>query len=358
MRSIQLSLGLMVVVLILGYGCTQEINDDVKNIPLTLDIRRVDSSMYECSKALNLQSDIDIFTAYHKYLKDDRDFFYQLLGISQYRSSDIAFSSPSAIDSTLAKNLGPLLQDPNIFQLLDTIQHTFPERFPFEEEIVPALKRVKKFFPEAQFPAFRTHVNGYLPDLGYREVDQLISIPGYVSFGLHYFMGPDWPYYPVNIPQFLRKRFSPEYAGALLMSNVAEEFISPEGLDHSSTLLEVMVRAGIKQYFISQTLPNTADSILMMYTKDQMEWANSFEAHIYEELSTKFYESDIQIQRNYMSEKPYTTSLSLESAPRLGQFIGWKIVGAYMKRYPQKTLAELCEESDYTQIFREARYKP
>lgn len=358
MKSIHLRLGLIYLLLGWVIACNRDPNGDIKNIELSLDFERVDSLMYECSRSLSTQSEIDILEAYKTHLEPEKTFFYEYLGLNRYRSSPGLEGNDSQLDTLLANELEPFLHDPNVFQLLDTIQSTFPSGFPFKEEILPPLKRIKKYFPDSQFPAFRTHVNNYASGGDYSTVDQFVSIPGYISFGLHYFLGAEWPYYPANIPKYMRKRFSPEYAPVLLVRNVAEEFVIPLSIKRQPHLLERMIHSGIKQYFIHQMLPNTADSLLFLYSKEQMEWAELFEQEIYEELSAKFYNTDVLVQRDYLSEKPYTTSLSLESAPRLGEYAGYKIVAAYMRRNPKITLAELCEMDDFQTIFRESRYKP
>ncbi|MEL6135636.1 MAG: hypothetical protein AAFR59_19935, partial [Bacteroidota bacterium] len=102
----------------------------------------------------------------------------------------------------------------------------------------------------------------------------------------------------------------------------------------------------------------TPDSALLMYTTSQMEWADYFESDIYQEMIDKLFETKFAYQQTYLAEKPYTTTLVIESAPRIGVYAGWKIIQAYMDRHPEIKLPELVARTDYETMFKEARYRP
>ena len=143
-----------------------------------------------------------------------------------------------------------------------------------------------------------------------------------------------------------------------MVAEIAEGMVAPIDLTRQPTLLDKMIRAGIKQYFMQQLLPHTPDSLRLSYSARQMEWANLYEARIYKELIPHLYKIDFNLHRDFMAEKPYTTQLSLDSAPRVGEFAGWKMVAAYMRLHPEENLESLTERQDYETIFKESRYKP
>ena len=248
--------------------------------------------------------------------------------------------------------------------LLDTVRQVFPYDYPFAERITPPLKRLKKHIPDVQIPSFKTHLNGYIPQADMRMVDQIAFFPGrgeeagFFSFGLHYFLGPNLAFYPPQIPQFQRERFSEKYLEVLMAESIATGLLPELTPSQQPTLMDQMVRAGIKQYIMQELLPNTPDSLRLKYTESQMYFADFYEARIYKELMKDFFSTDFIAHRDYLTDKPYTTSLSQESAPRLGEYLGWKIVVNYMERNDEVTLAELIEMDDYEKIFRESRYKP
>lgn len=337
-------------------SCDRDPDADVADINLSLDFFRTDSLMLAASEALVKGGEKDYMKVYASFLLPEKDFFYQWIGIDEMLQGR-QISSAMA-DTLIAQNICPLLADPHIYHLLDTVRQVFPYDYAFSPKISPPLKRLIKYIPEVEIPAFRTHVNGYISEGDLRTADQMVFLGKYFSFGLHYFLGPDLKYYPVNIPKYQKKRFSSEYLDVMMVHEIAEGMVEPVDLSTQPTLLDQMIREGIKQYFIHQLLPHTPDSLLLFYSSEQMKWANYYEARIYKELSANMYSTDFLVQRDFLTDKPYTTTLSLESAPRLGEFLGWKIVDSYMTKNPQETLSDLIERKDYDAIFKGARYKP
>lgn len=350
-------LNLIWICLLMGMvSCDNDPDADIKDIQLAIEFVRTDSMMYEASKFLQNNSEADYHQVYQEYLASEREFFSLWIGLDEmYGAGSL---SVRQADSLLAENLGPLLADPNFNHLLDTIQQVFPRTTEIKNRISPPLKRLVKYIPAVEIPAFRTHANGYFPQADIRSVDQVLFLGKYFSFGLHYYLGPDLKYYPVNIPQYQRERFDKKYLDVMMVKEIAEGMVEPIDMNQQSTFLDQMIREGIKQYFVHQLLPHTPDSTLFFYSSSQMEWANYYEARIYKELMDDIYSTDFLSYRDYLTDKPYTTDLSLESAPRLGEYLGWKIVSSYMEKNPNETLEDLIAQKDYRSIFKQARYKP
>jgi hypothetical protein len=346
------------------FACGEEIPDsDVADVPLEIELIRTDSLMWECSRALQENDTLDPFQVYLTYLKPQRDFFYQLLGIDQMIARNPMLAgkklSDAETDSLLAYELVPKLAHPNMYQLLDTIRVAFPYDGSLKASLLPPLKRMSMHFSDLEFPRFRTHVTGYIREADWSMADQVVPMPGYFSLGLHYFLGSDYRYYPPNIAQYQRRRCAPEYLKTQVMHVVAEGMVASEAnKGQMPSLVSKMVRAGIKQYFLEKMMPYTSDSLRLLYSSAQMDWANYYEDRIYKELIPHLFSTDFVMHRDYLSDKPYTTQLSLESAPRIGEYCGWKIVRSYMERHPEVSLEALCERTDYETIFKESRYKP
>ena len=242
--------------------------------------------------------------------------------------------------------------------LLDTVRQEFPYDYPIGERLTKPMKRLKRAFPEITLPAFRTHVSGYVPAQEMRQVDQIVPVPGYFSFGLHYLMGPDFPYYSPTLPGYIKRRFDPMYLEVMAFREIAEGMVAPLPRTHETTLLDDMIREGIKQYFVEQMLPHTPDSMRLLYTAEQMYWANYYEGRIYKTAIDRLFESNFELKQDYLSDKPYTTDLSMESAPRLGEYLGWRVVHSFVERNPDLSLADLCDRQDYETIFHQSKYRP
>ena len=47
-----------------------------------------------------------------------------------------------------------------------------------------------------------------------------------------------------------------------------------------------------------------------------------------------------------------------EAPGRTGDYIGWQIIRAYMKRYPETSLNDLIKMNDSQMILEKSKYKP
>lgn len=350
-RYAVMTVGLCGVLLILG-SCS----DPTDDVLLDITILRQDSLMREAALMLHASETPDYRGAFEQHLASQRMFFAEMMGLDRIAMQS-GWTQVQA-DSFLVIELGRVLADSAMLALLDTVRAVFPYDEPLAQRLTPSFKRLIYHFPDLELPQLCTHVSGYIPAQEMRQVDQILPTPRYFSFGLHYFMGPDFPYYSPTLPAYVKARFDPAYLELMAMLEIAEGIVAPVPPGRETFFVDEVVRAGIKQYFLQQMLPNTPDSVLLQYSAKQMAWANLYEERIYKELMDHLFTSDFEVKRDYLSDKPYTTTLSRESAPRLGEYLGWNIVSAYMDRNEETSLAALCEMTDYQKIFREAKYRP
>jgi len=360
-QSLVFSISFFLSLLVFQACGTTDPDSDIADIQLNLDFERVDINLANAAQGIQAgQSYMDV---YQQELRSERDFLFYYAGLDLInedlkRRGESPIPGPM-VDSVIAFKLGPLLADSAFSWLLDTMQAVFPHH---GEEIYtklyPLFKRYHKHFPDVNIPAIRTHVNGYDPSGSPQTVDQLLITEDYFSIGLHYFMGENFNYYSPNLPQYIRRRFDPAYMEVVVANQLAEGTVIPINPREQPNLLRKMIREGIKLYMIQQMVPAAPDSMIMMYSTEEMEWANAFEKDIYKDLTPKFFSTNFIDHRSYLAERPFTHEVSRTSSPRLGQYIGWKIIQAYVDKNSSASLADLCTETDFDMIFRESKYKP
>ena len=334
--------------------CSEEPDADLAGLPpLQLEVSRADSLMFAFGQAIRQEPALDIRDAFARFVEPEADFFAAYLLLPP-RSQ----SNPWLRDSLLTQTLGLALRDSALFALLDTVRAHFPYQQPLSKDIEAPLRRLLNLFPDLTLPRFTAHANGYPFDADWSSVDQLVSLPGVISFGLHYFMGTDWPMYPPGIYQYQRRRLGRDHMPVALVEQIAEELVPAIPPTEARPLLHHMLRAGIRQELIHELLPYHPDSMLLHYSASQLEWAITFESANYKLLLPLLYETGPAPVRDYLADKAFTSELSRESAPRIGEYVGWKMVEAYRKRHPEVTIQQLVEMTDYELILRESRYKP
>ncbi|MEM6262046.1 MAG: hypothetical protein AAGI38_06025 [Bacteroidota bacterium] len=338
-------------------SCKTDPNSDIADVQIAWNLVRLDQKMLAAAKEIQQSPDSNYFEAYQHHLADEREFLFYFTGLEMVEAQRGPIPE-NLIDTLIALKFGPVLADSLLLALLDTVQQVFPTDAAIESAITPLLKRVHLHFPDLELPEIRTHVNGYTPAMRLDQVDQTFAAPGYLSLGLHYYLGPDYRYLSPTLPGYLRKRFSPAY----MECNMAHEFafgLVPTGLlPPRASLIEKMVHAGIRQEVVDELLPNTPDSMKLFYTTSAMEWAEVHEKNVFIELSPDLYGKGYVLHRDYLGEAPFTRRISRESAPRLGMFTGWKIVEAFRERNPDIRLDSLIRITDYEGVFKRSGYKP
>ena len=96
------------------------------------------------------------------------------------------------------------------------------------------------------------------------------------------------------------------------------------------------------------------------YTPEQLAWAKRYEADVWTWFLQEnlLYHTDYLRIQKYFTEAPFTPELgeNNESAPKLGIYIGWKIVRKYMDKHPEITLKELLADTDAQSILEKSKY--
>ena len=121
--------------LFLVYGCNTDPNADIENIDLDIELVRADDLLWNCSKALLEDEKLSYLDAYNQHLLPERRYFYEWLSLD--RVIPYSDSTLPVIDSVIANNLGPLLEDSAFAVLLDTVRSHFPGDYPIKEKILP-----------------------------------------------------------------------------------------------------------------------------------------------------------------------------------------------------------------------------
>ena len=158
-------------------------------------------------------------------------------------------------------------------------------------------------------------------------------------------------------PQYLVRLSDSSHLAVDCMAALAHEYIAmPE---EPWSLLDYMVAEGKELYVLELALPQTADSLRLRYTRQQMEWMKQCEEKVWSYLlhNELLFSNDATVWHNLIDEAPKTNAFGNESAPRAVEYIGWQLVRQYADR-SGTTLHDLLEETDSRKILNESRYRP
>jgi hypothetical protein len=185
----------------------------------------------------------------------------------------------------------------------------------------------------------------------------------FIAVSLQFYLGKDFgiyndPGYVSSVaPLYRSRRFSKEYMSTDLFTLVLDD-LYPDS-SNRLPLIERFVEKGKRLQVLHQLLPKTPDTVLIGYTKAQLNWCADNERPVYNFFAQQnlLYERDLSLTQNYINEGPFTQSMSEASPGNIGAYVGWQIVKAYLKKKGTVTPQELMKTSA-KRIFETSNYKP
>ncbi len=220
---------------------------------------------------------------------------------------------------------------------------------------------------EQQIHELYQHINYYFPKERLPKVVTLVSTVDYENrvvladslllLGLDNYLGSDHTFYK-GLSSYIAQRLDSKY----LLSDMASAFakkVNPYPRDRM--FLSRMIYYGKELYLKDKFLPDDTDAQKIGYTPAQMQWAQENEEQIWRFFVEQelLYSTDSKLDKRFLDPAPFSKfglELDNESPPRLGRYMGWQIVRAFMEGNnvtPQRLLALPSDE-----IFKKSNYKP
>lgn len=246
-----------------------------------------------------------------------------------------------------------------VTKLTDTIQVELSEEvskafgdFGQESEDLESLfKHIKYYFPETQIP----HVVTLTSDVRYES--RVILTDSLLLIGLDNYLGQDHHFYE-GIQRYIAASLEKEF----LISDVASAFSKKVlNFPRNRTLLSRMVYYGKELYLKDKLMPSATDAQKIGYSNEEMEWAKANEEQMWTYFVERelLYSTDTGLDRKFLDPAPFTKfglELDNESPPRLGRYMGWQIVRAFVEKM-DIGLNQLLE-TPADEILKQSNYKP
>ncbi len=275
------------------------------------------------------------------------------VGLQQIKPNFKYFLDSDLTDSNNIKQIYDFVSDTALINIYKKSVEVYPNNEFLNKQLTGAFKYFKYYFPEIKLPEVYTYISGLQYEMPVWQQDTILVI------ALDVYLGNDFePYSGLGLPQYKIKCMRPENLVVDVMKNFYHQNLSMNF--RQNTLLDRMVGAGKMLYFLDRVLPETGDSLKICYTQKQLNWAIENEKNVWAFLiqNELLYSTDYQSQTKLISDAPFTTGFSRQSPSRLGVWIGWQIVGDYMKNNPETSLQELFQISDSQQLLHKSAYKP
>jgi gliding motility-associated lipoprotein GldB len=236
-------------------------------------------------------------------------------------------------------------------ELASEVKATF-SNFDQEQEAIESLFQHLKYYDKT-FTVPR--VITVTSDVDYRN--KTIVTDTIVLISLDTYLGTEHHFYE-GIQKFLTQNMKRSQMVSDLASNYSEHYIFQ---DSPKTLLDDMVYSGKQLYFKDKMIPFASDAEKIGYTEAQMDWAAANESEIWRYFIERelLFSTDNTLASRFIADAPFSKfylELDSESPGRIGQYVGWQIVRAYMKNNDVTLMEMLQKNAD--EIFNNSKFKP
>lgn len=243
------------------------------------------------------------------------------------------------------------LRDTLQIELLREIETVFGDFEEESEDLELLFRHVKYYFPRLTVPTVVT-----LPtDVDYRN--RVILADTLLLIGLDNYLGKDHRYY-ARIERYIAAGLDRKYIMDDVAGAVANKVLGYPG---DRSLLARMIYYGKHLFIKEKLLPLESDHIHIGYSEEELEWAMANEEQIWRYFIERelLYSTDNKLDARFLDPAPFSKfglELDNESPGRIGRYMGWRIVRAFMNNNEVSLVQLLTIPAE--EIFKKSNYKP
>lgn len=237
-------------------------------------------------------------------------------------------------------------------ELYNKSQEVFGDFDNEKKQITDLFKHVKYEHPDFESPKIITLIT----NLDYQS--KIVYADSLLFVSLDMYLGKNSEVYQ-DFPIYLSQNFDKSQLVVDMASAISDRYFTPE---KSRQFLDMVVDAGKKMVMIDHYLPSVSNIQKIGYSEAEYEWATANEAQIWKYFieNKLLYSTDSKLVDRFMADAPFSKfyiDIDKESPGRIGVWLGWQIVNAYMTNNNDVTLQQLLQ-TDAEEIFNKSKYKP
>ncbi|MGX1928951.1 gliding motility lipoprotein GldB [Flagellimonas sp. 2504JD4-2] len=246
-----------------------------------------------------------------------------------------------------------------IAKLTDTIQVELSQEVDkafgdFREEtqnLESLFQHITYYFPNFNVPKVVTVTS----DVRYN--DRVILADSILLLGLDNYLGADHHFYE-GIQRYIASGLDKKYLTSDVAGTFAKTLLK---YPRNRTFLSRMVHFGKELYLKDRLVSQETDAQKIGYTDEEMQWAVENEEQIWRYFveNELLYSTQSELDRRFLDPAPFSKfrlELDSESPGRLGRYMGWQIVRAFMDKNDITLNQMLDLPAD--EIFKKSNYKP
>ena len=285
--------------------------------------------------------DRDLFRGDFSNLSELKQSLYQKYGEFYSAFVERIIKVGPADSLTTLNNAKGFIDDPVIKEVQADIDEIYTDKKIEElsKEFEIAFKRFHYYFPQIECPELIFYNSGFN--------NGIVVLEGQMAIGLDFYLGSDNEFVSQlpgeQFQLFKREKMNPEY----LVADAIKYWMEIELIEYADKkdLLGEVIYKGKIMYMMDALFPDLPDHIKMRYFQEEIEWAEKNEKAIWMEMAQQeiIYGTKPFDNKKWLVDAPFTNAGALppESPPRLGEWIGWRIIKDYMDDNPETSVSEL-----------------
>lgn len=235
---------------------------------------------------------------------------------------------------------------------IDSLSHTaaFAMFEPEVEKAFPSTAEIEKDL--GTFEANKRRLLPSLPRYSYYGIvspyrQQVMLVDSVVYVALNHYLGENHEAYG-SMPDYARATKTPAY----IAPDVAEAILSveyPYSAGESPTAIQYFIYEGALLKAVSELTGITDTATLLGWTPQQLSMTESQEAEVWRKMAADniIYSTDMTLARRLCAPSPSAQPISTELPGRIGRYIGYRIVSAYLNSHPDTPLATILSPDFY-----------
>ena len=301
-----------------------------------------------CAKKDNLDidvSDIDLNTVINRF---DQEFYTAPIFELSELKNKYPYLFPTQNNDSIWVHKIQDKEEQELFAKTEKLYHSFDNE---EEQLTDLFKHISHYYPDFNPPTIIT----LLSNVDYNN--RVVYADSLLFISLDVYLGKESEIY-LDFPNYVKNNFTKEHMVVDVASAITKVQIP---LSSDRSFISRLVREGKKMYLLDAYLPNLSDAEKIGYSQEQIEWADLNDQDIWKYFvqNELLFSSDQELSKRFIDEAPFSKFYQAndnDSPGRIGVWIGWQIVRAYMKNN-NTSLKELLN-TDNEVVFKKSKYKP
>ena len=159
----------------------------------------------------------------------------------------------------------------------------------------------------------------------------------------------------VPFPAYFKEKMNANF----MLADIAQSWLEANVMEGASeeSFLANLIYYGKVLYAVKAMMPDKSDDVILRYYPNELQWAIENEYAVWQYIVQENLVYDTKMKTMLRYFKPAPNTVGFDGSPdRLGQFLGYRIVSAYMSRNSDVTVKQLIAEKNNTKILKS--YKP